>query len=423
MGLSPIHPASDLILYATNYKYPGALQTMTDADELTVDNTEAVIKPSENISSAGNLPGAVVARIARALSDSIWDLRIIILLCAGYIVSVELVLWYLTGSTENGLSGLARFGTMDFFISEKVVTYFEYKVVPFFVLIGGLGAARVLYEHIWLKKNEISVADKIIILLKNLASLAPWMRTLVFITIFIIFSGSFAAFKFSIPEIIPYSWDNYFAEMDKFIHGGVQPWEITWAIFGNNLSTHIIDISYNLWFTVVYAAPLGVLLFDPVRERRNLFLIMHLLLWILLGSAAALMFSSVGPCYFDLQYGGASDFTPLMDNLRAVNVEYKMSSMMLQQLLWESVNGTSGRVLGISAMPSLHVAHVVLLALFAGYYSRTLAWIAWGYVAVVLLGSVHLGWHYAADGYASVALTVALWLIVKKIGPFKKIKV
>ena len=33
------------------------------------------------------------------------------------------------------------------------------------------------------------------------------------------------------------------------------------------------------------------------------------------------------------------------------------------------------------------------------------------YAGVILLGSVHLGWHYAVDGYAAIGIALACWWI------------
>jgi len=60
-------------------------------------------------------------------------------------------------------------------------------------------------------------------------------------------------------------------------------------------------------------------------------------------------------------------------------------------------------------MPSLHVAIAVLQALLGWRLSRKLGLILTGYAVIVLLGSVHLAWHYAVDGYLSILLALIVW--------------
>ena len=69
----------------------------------------------------------------------------------------------------------------------------------------------------------------------------------------------------------------------------------------------------------------------------------------------------------------------------------------------------------VSAMPSLHVANVVLLALIAWQRSRIIGVLIAGYAAIIQLGSVILAWHYAVDGYVGAALAVASWASAKAI--------
>ncbi|TIN21837.1 MAG: hypothetical protein E5Y31_19780 [Mesorhizobium sp.] len=38
------------------------------------------------------------------------------------------------------------------------------------------------------------------------------------------------------------------------------------------------------------------------------------------------------------------------------------------------------------------------------------------YVALILFGSVYSGWHYAIDGYVSIALVILIWWITGKSG-------
>ena len=51
-----------------------------------------------------------------------------------------------------------------------------------------------------------------------------------------------------------------------------------------------------------------------------------------------------------------------------------------------------------------------VFALLGWRTSRWLGWVLTGFAGVVLVGSVHLGWHYAVDGYVSIAGTLAIWV-------------
>ena len=63
-------------------------------------------------------------------------------------------------------------------------------------------------------------------------------------------------------------------------------------------------------------------------------------------------------------------------------------------------------------MPSLHVAVALWLALVIRSYLPRLQFIGWAYFAVILVGSVYLGWHYALDGIVAVMITLACWRAV-----------
>jgi hypothetical protein len=69
---------------------------------------------------------------------------------------------------------------------------------------------------------------------------------------------------------------------------------------------------------------------------------------------------------------------------------------------------------GIAAMPSVHVALPVLYALAAWKLHRRLGILFGAYALLIFLGSVHLGWHYAVDGYVTLLIVPMVWWLSGK---------
>ena len=99
-----------------------------------------------------------------------------------------------------------------------------------------------------------------------------------------------------------------------------------------------------------------------------------------------------------------------MDYLRTARQTRGVWATGSQDFLWsvyESNRLTIGA--GISAMPSMHVSFASLFAIVGWKTDRRLGMMLGAYAAVILLGSVHLGWHYAIDGYFAIAATGLIW--------------
>jgi hypothetical protein len=138
-----------------------------------------------------------------------------------------------------------------------------------------------------------------------------------------------------------------------------------------------------------------------------------LLIYILLGTAGAIALSAAGPCYYHAVTGQSSPYAPLMQYLAALDAEQPIIALRVQQTLWENyARSLNLPFVGISAIPSVHVAVAVLFAILGWRTSRWLGWVLTWYAGVVLVGSVHLGWHYAVDGYVSIAGALAIWGLV-----------
>lgn len=244
------------------------------------------------------------------------------------------------------------------------------------------------------------------------------LRGLLMITCLYFFISSFTAMKQLIPHIHPYgNFDELFYQIDKTIHFGFSPWEITHSIFSAPIFTFIINIAYNLWFFILYAIfTLQAFIHENERTRKTYFL-SFFLCWIINGTLFATILSSVGPCYYDLIYALENGpYAPLMERLGAINEIYPIWALETQDRLW-GLYSDRNTILGggISAMPSLHVS-IALIQVFLGYrINKFCGRLLLAFFFIILIGSVHLGWHYAIDGYFSILTTTGIWFFSRWI--------
>jgi membrane-associated phospholipid phosphatase len=221
------------------------------------------------------------------------------------------------------------------------------------------------------------------------------------------------SWKVSIPEIVPFHWDAAFIAADRALLGGHDAWRLTHAVLGWPLLTRLVDVLYLPAWGLQQSIVLPLAAIAPPGALRRRFIISYLLGWVLSGNVAAIWFSSVGPCYLGILAGNAADaapFAPLMQKLNAMHDAFPMTSIRGQRFLLAAAQGRIARMAGgISAFPSMHVTASTLVAIAAWRVSRRWGRIATAFAIVVLIGSVHLGWHYLVDGLAGAAIAAALW--------------
>lgn len=228
-----------------------------------------------------------------------------------------------------------------------------------------------------------------------------------------VFAASFTIAKAAVPLLHPYDWDTRLAHADQLLHGGVQPWIWLQSLAGYPIVTAILNLAYHLWFFIMFATMYWLVFSTALPRVRMQFLLSFVLTWALLGNVLAVLFSSAGPCYYHLVAAGPDPYAPLMQYLRRADTHFPVLALQVQDMLWQGYRqhvGVSG--LTISAMPSMHVASSVLLALL-GWRLRPSAGIAFTVFALMILaGSIHLGWHYAVDGYVGTAGAILVWCVV-----------
>jgi hypothetical protein len=234
------------------------------------------------------------------------------------------------------------------------------------------------------------------------------------VLVMLLFMYVFMAVKESIPFIAPFSWDLALAEMDKVMHFGTHPWEILQPFFGYWPLTFLINVNYNMWFVVMWSMWVFFAFSDRTSELRTRFFLTFFLTWVIGGGVLATLFSSAGPCYFTRLGISPDPYAELMTYLRQANTIVPVWAVDIQDTLWRGYQGES-TIEGISAMPSMHNGSALLFVIAAFRISRPLGWILSVHCALIFIGSVHLGWHYAVDAYVAWVFTVLVWWMMKPV--------
>lgn len=239
---------------------------------------------------------------------------------------------------------------------------------------------------------------------------------------FIILMTAFTFFKQSALREVGFGWGPWIADADQMLFI-TDPWRITHAVFASAWWTQAFDLAYHAWFA---PTTLGVAFCAFARPGSVLswrYLLTYCLLWIVLGSILAYAFPAAGPAYcanFQYQPHRFEALTQLLSTqdtaLRAQGAPGLSALVYQRHLLLNFQQGAFIFGGGISAMPSLHNALVVLFACAAGHLSPTLGRIMVGYAAIVWIGSIHLGWHYGLDGIVALVATIGLWKCTGLIG-------
>jgi hypothetical protein len=108
----------------------------------------------------------------------------------------------------------------------------------------------------------------------------------------------------------------------------------------------------------------------------------------------------------NMRLPGAEHYRGLLQTLPPI-------ALKIHNYLWDLYQHGETRLGGgISAAPSMHVAMAWLYVLTTWRWWKPLAIPAIGFFAVIWVGSVFLGYHYAVDGLISIAGVSIIWRLV-----------
>jgi hypothetical protein len=220
--------------------------------------------------------------------------------------------------------------------------------------------------------------------------------------------SGFTAVKTLLNDVLPFSWDTTFMAIGKELHFGLHPWQ--WLDIENPAITRALESIYAFWGVLLVAVPFAVVMQRAGGQARPRFLISLILIFILLGNIAAGAFMSAGPFWFHFTGAKQDDYAGLFAYLMQADPNGDFSAVNFQRYLWQAyLQGATHIGTGISAFPSIHVAVATLYALHAWPLGRMPRIAATTFLVLIMVGAVHLGWHYAVDCYAGLLGAVLIY--------------
>jgi hypothetical protein len=204
------------------------------------------------------------------------------------------------------------------------------------------------------------------------------------------------------------SWDVFLApkdamllRWDRWLLFDHSPAVILHDLLGRDVAARVLTAIYESFSWLVVLALVAALAFTPSVRQAYVFVTAAMWAWIL-GVGSYYLIPSLGPFH-----AAPEEFAGLTrTSIQSTQATY------LQQRDHLLAHPHAGDAFAqISAFASLHCALTFLILLMARYYGlRRLSWVLAVFLVGTLLATVYLGWHFAVDDVAGLAIA---WVAVQ----------
>lgn len=195
--------------------------------------------------------------------------------------------------------------------------------------------------------------------------------------------------------------DDMLLRWDKWLFLGHSPAVLLHDLLGQDVSARVLTDLYEAFSMLVTISLVAALAFTPSVRSAYVFVVSAMWAWII-GVGSYYLIPSLGPFHAAPEEFAGLTRTSIQET-QATYVEQRAHLLANPQ--------AHDAFAQISAFASLHCALTFLIFLMARFYGlRLLSWAAAVFLACTLLATVYLGWHFAVDDVAGLALA---WVAVQ----------
>ena len=225
---------------------------------------------------------------------------------------------------------------------------------------------------------------------------------------YITYAG-FRNLKSFVPFVNRYLWDGVLEDIDRLMFFGHDPAVLLHDLLGTGAAAHFFSFIYVAWIVMVPASLVVALVWSRDARAGAWYVTAVAVDWVL-GVTTYFLVPSLGPVYARPE---------TFEGLAGTSVSGLQRMMMEERHAVLTNPLTTDAVQTIAAFASLHVGISVTMCVMAELL-RLNRWVRvflWVFLALTVVATVYLGWHYFVDAIGGAALGVAgVWIAARGTG-------
>ena len=221
--------------------------------------------------------------------------------------------------------------------------------------------------------------------------------------------ASFRNLKSFVPFVNRHLWDGVLEDVDRLIFWGNDPAELLHGWLGTGVAAHVLSFVYVAWIVFVPASLVVALVWSRDTRAGVWYVTAIGVDWVL-GVATYFVVPSLGPVYARPE---------MFEDLARTDVSGLQATMMAERHEVLVNPFTTDAVQTIAAFASLHVGLSVTMCVMAELLRLRLSVriFLWVFLALTVVATVYLGWHYFVDAIGGAVLGVAgVWIAARGTG-------